>query len=55
MDIYFVEIKTVGCFIKEAKNYQGCHYVCSTPRVHWLPIIVPEFKWDVPDVPEENA
>ena len=55
MDIYFVEIKTgSGVLSKKQKTIRDA-IMCATPRVHWLPIIVPEFKWDVPDVPEENA
>ena len=53
IDIYFVEIKTgSGQLSKKQKTIRDA-IESPFPRVHWLPIIVPEFKWDVPD-DEEN-
>jgi len=51
LDIYFVEIKTgSGQLSKKQKTIRDA-IESPFPRVHWLPIVVPEFKWDVS---EEN-
>ena len=47
IDIYFVEIKTgTGQLSKKQKTIRDA---IEGQRIHWLPIIVPQFKWDVPD------
>lgn len=47
IDIHFVEIKTgAGQLSKKQKTIRDA-IVCQ--RIHWKPIVVPEFKWDVPD------
>lgn len=47
IDIYLVEIKTgTGQLSKKQKTIRSA---IGDHRVHWLPIIVPEFKWDIPD------
>jgi predicted Holliday junction resolvase-like endonuclease len=47
IDIYFVEIKTgSGQLSKKQKTIRDA---IENHRVHWKPIVVPEFKWDVPD------
>lgn len=52
IDIYFVEIKTgSGKLSKKQKTIRDA-IESPFPRVHWLPIVVPEFKWDVPDEDE---
>jgi predicted Holliday junction resolvase-like endonuclease len=54
IDIYFVEIKTgSGVLSKKQKTIRDA-IEAPTPRVHWMPIIVPEFKWDVPDEEDKN-
>lgn len=51
IDIYFVEIKTgSGQLSKKQKTIRDA-IESPFPRVHWLPIVVPDFKWDVS---EEN-
>jgi predicted Holliday junction resolvase-like endonuclease len=52
IDIYFVEIKTgTGQLSKKQKTLRDA---IENQRIHWKPIIVPEFKWDVPDEEEDN-
>lgn len=47
IDIYFVEIKTgSGKLSKKQKSIQEA---IESHRVHWKPIVVPEFQWDVSD------
>jgi len=47
IDIYFVEIKTgSGKLSKKQKSIQDA---IENNRVHWKPIVVPEFQWDVSD------
>lgn len=47
IDIYLVEIKKrTGQLTKKQKSIRDA---VMYHRVHWLPIIVPEFKWDIPD------
>ena len=47
IDIYFVEIKTgSGQLSKKQKTIREA---IESKRIHWKPIVVPEFKWDVPD------
>lgn len=47
IDIYLVEIKTgSGQLSKKQKTIRDA---IANNRIHWLPIVVPEFKWDVPD------
>ena len=49
LDIYFVEIKTgAGQLSKKQKTIREA---IEGHRIHWKPIVVPEFKWDVS---EEN-
>jgi predicted Holliday junction resolvase-like endonuclease len=51
-DIYFVEIKTgSGQLSKKQKSIKEA---IDNRRIHWKPIIVPEFQWDVPDIPEDD-
>ncbi|HEY8689869.1 MAG TPA: Holliday junction resolvase-like protein [Chitinophagaceae bacterium] len=53
IDIYFVEIKTgTGQLSKKQKTIRDA---IEGHRVHWKPIIVPAFKWDVADEDEENG
>lgn len=50
IDIYFVEIKTgTGQLSKKQKTIRDA---IEAHRIHWKPIVVPEFKWDVPDADE---
>lgn len=47
IDIYLVEIKTgSGQLSKKQKTIREA---IENQRIHWKPIIVPDFKWDVPD------
>jgi predicted Holliday junction resolvase-like endonuclease len=47
IDIYFVEIKTgSGQLSKKQKSIRDAIY---DHRVHWKPIVVPEFEWDISD------
>lgn len=51
IEIYFVEIKTgAGQLSKKQKTIRDA---IENNRVHWMPIVVPEFKWDVPDDDEQ--
>lgn len=47
INIHFVEIKTGGSQL--SKKQKTIREAILFHRVHWLPIVVPEFKWDVPD------
>jgi predicted Holliday junction resolvase-like endonuclease len=50
IEIYFVEIKTgSGQLSKKQKTIRDA---IENNKVHWKPITVPEFKWDVPDEDE---
>ena len=47
IDIYLVEIKTgTGQLSKKQKSIRDA---IEKHRVYWKPILVPEFKWDIPD------
>lgn len=47
IDIYFVEIKTgTGQLSKKQRTIRDA---IENHRVHWKPIVVPEFQWDVSD------
>jgi predicted Holliday junction resolvase-like endonuclease len=47
IDIYFVEIKTgTGQLSKKQKAIRDA---IDKHRVYWKPVLVPEFKWDIPD------
>ena len=47
IDIYLVEIKTgTGQLSKKQKTIRDA---ITNNRVYWKPIVVPEFKWDIPD------
>ena len=48
-DIYFEE----RVLSKKQKTIRDA-IEAPTPRVHWMPIVVPEFKWDVPDEEGKN-
>ena len=53
IDIYFVEIKTgSGVLSKKQKTIRDA---IENHRIHWKPITVPEFKWDVPDEEDNGA
>jgi predicted Holliday junction resolvase-like endonuclease len=45
LNIYFVEIKTgAGQLSKKQKTIRDA---IENQRIHWKPIVVPEYKWDV--------
>ena len=47
IDIYFVEIKTgTGQLSKKQKAIRDA---IDKHRVYWKAVLVPEFKWDIPD------
>jgi predicted Holliday junction resolvase-like endonuclease len=47
IDIYLVEIKTgTGQLSKKQKTIRDA---ITNNRVYWKPIVVPDFKWDIPD------
>lgn len=52
IDIYLVEIKTGSGVL--SKKQKAIRDAISNNRVHWKPIVVPEFKWDVPDEDEND-
>ena len=52
IDIYFVEIKTGSG--KLSKKQKSIRDAIKDRRVHWEPIVVPEFKWDVSDDEDEE-
>ena len=51
INIYFVEIKTGASALTPLQK--RIRYAVEQKNVHWLPISMVDFKWDVPDAPPE--